>query len=362
MKYKIRKQRTVTCLITICLLCVLIAGCTKQEKVRTVKIVTEDVSEKYDLALVDIRDVKLSEDISCTYSQLNEQKLSFKVNGRKVAYVYVDEGSEVKAGDLVAELDIQDLEDEVFDLRSQILLNELKVSQNQELVDFYDSRINSSQFSLAAKEDYILLKEDCQEKIINYNSSIDYANEKIEKDLQIIDDSKLYAGMDGTVSSIKEDLSDWTSTTGTVVMTIIDTSVCAFKGVSRNAGNLLHTGDKAEVVMNGGNSFPVTVTDIDESGNVVFELDEPDYSLSIGARGTVSVLLEEREQVPSLPRATVYNTDEYYYVFTLTDEGVRELKKVEVGLVGNDYVEILSGIELNSSVILRQARTETPLF
>nr|MCR5685348.1 biotin/lipoyl-binding protein [Lachnospiraceae bacterium] len=349
-------------ILVICLSAGLLAGCGREEKARTVKIVTEDVSEKYDLALVDLRDVDLFETISCTYSQLNEQKLSFSVNGRRVAYVYADEGSEVRKGDLLAELDVSDLEDEVFEMNSSILQNELKLKQTQELIDFYDSRINSSRFSLAAKEDYILQKEDCEEKVIGYNSSIEYANERIEKDTAIIEASKLYAGMDGTVSSIKEDLAEWTSTSGTVVMTIIDTSVCAFIGNSEKAAQLLSTGDKAEVVMSNGNSYPVTVTDMDESGRVVFELDEPDYSLSIGARGNVSVLLDERKQVPSLPKATVYNTDEYYYVFTLSDDGVRELKKVEVGLMGNDYVEILSGIDLHSSVILRQARPENTLF
>jgi len=361
MRHRI-KRRGIAAFLVLCTAGLLLTGCGREEKAKTVKIVTEDVSDKYDLALVDIRDVKLMENITCTYSQLNEQKLSFTINGRRVAYVYVDEGSEVKAGDIVAELDVEDLEDEVFDLRSQIQVNELKLTQTQELIDFYDSRINSSKYSLAAKEDYILLKEECEENIIDYNSSIDYANERIEKDQEIIEASKLYAGMDGTVSSIKEDLDEWSSVAGTVVLTIIDTSVCAFKGVSANAGNLLKVGDKAEVATNSGNNLDVTVTDIDDSGNVVFELDEPDYSLAIGARGTVSVLLEEKEQVPSLPRATVYNTDEYYYVFQLNDEGVRELKKVEVGLIGNDYVEIVDGIELNSSVILRQARSEEPLF
>ena len=67
----------------------------------------------------------------------------------------------------------------------------------------------------------------------------------------------------------------------------------------------------------------------------------------------INQVIDRREQVLSVPRLTVFNTDEYYYVFTLSESGVRELQKVEVGLIGTDYVEILSGLELHSSVILR---------
>ena len=116
----------------------------------------------------------------------------------------------------------------------------------------------------------------------------------------------------------------------------------------------LKIGDRAEVELSNGTVYQVTVTSMDEeTGKIVLELDEPDFSLTMGTSGKVKLLLDKHEQVLALPRLTVYNTDEYYYVFTLSENGVRELQKVEVGLIGNDYVEILSGLELNSSVILR---------
>ena len=331
-----------------------LTGCGRGKERPTIKIATENVFDKYDLALAQIRDVDLVKSISCTYTQLNEEKLKFKIGGLRVAHVYVEEGQEVKEGDLIAELDVSSQEKDLFDQQTAIREAELLIKQHNEMIDYYDSRISSPSVSLAAKEEYILSKEKCEESIITSNRRIEYSNNQIEKDQYIIDNACIYAGMDGTVLSMKENLEDWTASKDTTAVTIVDTGVCAFQATDPEAIEYLKVGDDATVELSNEKTYPVTVTQIDaETGKIVLELDEPDYSLTMGTSGMVKLLLEKHEQVLALPRLTVYNTDDYYYVFTLSDNGVRELKKVEVGIVGNDYVEILSGIEPNSSVILR---------
>ena len=347
-------QRTAGLVAAALVLTVSLSGCGRGKERPTVKIATENVFDKYDLALAQIKDVELIKSINCTYSQLSEEKLKFKIAGFKVAHVYAEEGQDVKAGDLIAELDVSSKEKDLFDLESSIRESELEIQQQNEMIDFYESRINSPSVSLAAKEDYILSKEKCEENIITANKKIDYCNKQIEKDRYIIENSCIYAGIDGTVLSIKEGIEDWTSSTDSTAVTIVDTSVCAFVADDKDAVQYLETGDAAEVELSNQKTYSVTVTQIDEeTGKIVLELDEPDFSLTMGTSGIVKLLLDKHEQVLALPRLTVYNTDEYYYVFTLSDSGVRELQKVEVGLIGNDYVEILSGIEPNSSVILR---------
>lgn len=331
-----------------------LTGCGRGKARPTIKIATENVFDKYDLALAQIRDVELIKTISCTYSQLKEEKLAFAINGLKVAHVYVEEGQDVKAGDLIAELDVSSREKSLFDMQSTIRERELDIKQQNEMIEFYDSRIASPSVSLAAKEEYVLAREKCEENIIASNKRIDYCNNQIEKDRYMIENSCIYAGMDGTVLSIREGIEDWTSNSASTAVTIVDTSVCAFKATDPEATEYLSIGDRAEVETSNGTVYQVTVTSLDdETGKIVLELDEPDFSLSMGASGKVKLLLDSREQVLALPRLTVYNTDEYYYVFTLSENGVRELQKVEVGLIGNDYVEIKSGVEMNSSVILR---------
>ncbi len=335
-------------------LAILLTGCGRGKERPALRIATDNVFDKYDLALAQIKDVELIKSINCTYSQLNEEKLKFKIGGFRVAHIYAEEGQDVKAGDLIAELDVSNKEKEVFDLQSSIRESELEIQQENEMIEFYDSRINSPSVSLAAKEDYILSREKSEENIISAQKKIDYYTKQIEKDQYIIENSCIYAGIDGTVLSMKEGIEDWTSSTDSVAVTIVDTSVCAFIATDPEAVEYLEKGDVAVVEVSNQKTYQVTVSQIDdETGKIVLELDEPDFSLSMGTNGMVKLMLDKHEQVLALPRLTVYNTDEYYYVFTLSENGVRELQKVEVGLIGNDYVEILSGVEPNSSVILR---------
>ena len=86
---------------------------------------------------------------------------------------------------------------------------------------------------------------------------------------------------------------------------------------------------------------------------MIFELDEPDYSINIGTRANVTLVLESAEQVLAVPRICLHETEGRYYVYRLTEDGVREPVDVEVGLIGNNYAEITGGIELYTSVIAR---------
>ena len=91
-----------------------------------------------------------------------------------------------------------------------------------------------------------------------------------------------------------------------------------------------------------------------EKGRIVFDLDEPDYSISVGTRASIYLVVESKKQVLAVPRVAVYGSEENgYYVYVLTDDGVRETVDVQVGLIGNNYIEILGGIEMYTSVIVR---------
>ena len=334
----------------------LLGGCLfgKGDRRPSIKVVTGDVADQYDLAIADIRDVQLIGTIACTYAQLREDSLKFDIDGYRVRNVFVKEGQDVKEGDLIAELDVSRVETEIFNMEAELRELELSVRQTGEMIDFYDSRINSSAYSLAAKEEYIMSKEACEEELISYRTQIEYDTKQLEKDRDIIEHSKLYSTMDGTVSWIRESIMDWTSNKNSSVFTIIDASVCAFQATDSKAVEYLKVGDRSEIILGNGATYPATVISVDpETFKIIFELDEPDFSISVGTRGTINQVLDSREQVLSVPRMTVFNTDEYYYVFKLSDTGVRELQKIEVGLVGTDYVEVLSGLELHSSVILR---------
>ncbi|MCQ2496782.1 MAG: biotin/lipoyl-binding protein [Lachnospiraceae bacterium] len=351
------KLRTAGIAAAVCTVSLALAGCgilPGEEEAHKIQIVKESVENEYDLAMCEKRDVVLTDTVSCQYKQLAEENLSFAEGGKRVAYVYVKEGDEVKAGDLLVKLDIEGYENGLIDMEEMIKVARLTISQADEQIRFYESRINSEETNLLDKENYLKKLREVRSEKTEAENVIEYAEGEIERYRAEIEGGTLVAGIDGTVSYIAKGLVGSTTLPNMRIMTIMDSSACGFQAQDRDAAGYMKVGESYEVVTNNGNAYPVTATQIEpDTGKLVFELDEPDYSISVGTRGNIAVVLGTAEQVPSVPRISVYSADDYSYVYLINENGVREMRKVEIGLQGNNYVEIKSGINLLDSVILR---------
>lgn len=351
---RIRKIAAVAmCIVTALCACMGCGLIPNEEAEHKVKIMSQDVSEKYDLAMVDVGDVMLSKIVTCTYSQLNEIKLYFPISGYKVSSVYVHEGDPVSAGDLLATLDVSKLEDENLTLSQQIREDELAIEQANEMIAFYDSRISNSSIGLRDKEVYKLSRQEYEAAVATYEKAINHSRERIEHNEGIISQANLYSEVDGTVYYVKDDLQGSTPGEDTLVMKLLDSSACAFTANDKVASEYLEIGTPVTIVVANTTEYPATLVEKGEKGYMIFELDEPDYTISVGTRASIMHIVDTREQVLRLPRIAVYSTDSFSYVYTLSEDGIREMTPVEIGLAGDSYVEILGGIGMYTSVILR---------
>jgi len=168
------------------------------------------------------------------------------------------------------------------------------------------------------------------------------------------EDSIIYAGMDGTVSYVKSQLEGSISVKDETAIKVIDSSECAFRLEDPEGSNYYLEGDKVTIV-NSIDSKKIYETTVlpkgEEEGIIYFQLDSPDFELSVGSRGTTTVVLEERKDVLALPSIAVHKTDEYYYVYYIDDNGIRSIKEIEIGLIGDDLIEITDGLALDDVVV-----------
>ena len=337
---------------------VLLSGCgSGEDETHSIAIVRESIDDEYDLTHIEKRDVVKTESISCTYSQLREENLSFSVGDKTVAFVYVNEGDEVKPGDLVAKLDVASLETENINMREQIERNDLLMAQADEMIEFYEKKIETPGISLSSKENYLSKLQKLREKRRTYSDENDFNRIKISANEQQILVGSLYAGIEGNISFIKDNLVGSSTRAGETVITILDASVCGFQAMDRKACEYIEMGEKVDVVTNStGDVYGATVTAIDkDSSKITFELDQPDFTIAVGTRATVTVVQGEADNVWSLPKSCVFEADDFWFIYVLNDDGVREMRKVEIGLIGNDYIEITGGISENDTVILRKS-------
>lgn len=81
--------------------------------------------------------------------------------------------------------------------------------------------------------------------------------------------------------------------------------------------------------------------------------DSESVLLRPGAVCTVSVVLQQKEEAVAIPSAfVIYSEYEDEYRAILTSDGRTTTVKVQVGIIGDDLVEILSGIRENDCVML----------
>ena len=360
MKKSNNRKRLIKMTALLCASSVFFNGCglfPGEEEEHSIAIVRESMADDYNVVNCEKRDVILTSTVSCSYTQLMEENLSFPVGDKRVAFVYVNEGDEVKAGDLLAKLDVEQLETDNVSMQEEIEKNEFLIKQTDEMIEFYEGRITSAALSLAAKESYLTKLQKLREKRRNYNDDNEFDRIKISANEQQITAGSLYAGIDGNISFIKNNLAGSNANAQEKVITILNASVCGFQTNDRYAVDYINVGDRVSVDVNSSDiSYDATVTSVDKDAyKIVYELDQPDYSIQMGTRGKVTVVRGEAKNVWALPKSCVFQTDEFAYVYILNDDGVREMRKITVGLIGDDYVEITGGISEKETVILRQS-------
>ena len=352
---KIIKLASILCASSIFLGgCGLFAG---EEETHSISIVKENIQDEYDLVYGEIRDVIKTGTISCTYRQLKEEELSFPVGDKTVAFVYVNEGDEVSAGDLLAKLDVAGLEQENVTMAEEIERNDLLIKQAEELIEFYEEKLSKPGISLSTKEGYLSKLQKAREKKRNYTDDNEFDRIKISANEQQIALGCLYAGIDGNISYIKDNLEGTTANAGEKVISILNSSAIGFQATDKKAIEFMSVGDKVVIETTlTEQKYDATVTSIEkDTAKIAFELDEPDFSIAVGTRGKITVVRERADGALSLPNICIYGADDFNYVYVLNSDGIREMRKITVGVVGDEFTEILEGLSAEDSVILRRS-------
>jgi multidrug efflux pump subunit AcrA (membrane-fusion protein) len=66
---------------------------------------------------------------------------------------------------------------------------------------------------------------------------------------------------------------------------------------------------------------------------------------------TVSLVTQTRADVPVIPRVSVINTYGSWIVFTIDDDGIARRHEVELGIENEEFIEVLSGVNLGDRIV-----------
>ncbi len=348
----------------------LFSGCgttVVQEENSKVAEITQQESP-YLLKEVVVSDVVLSDTIRCKYQEADSTDVLFAESDRKITAVYVKKGDLVEKGQLLFEFEGAEQSDEAERLqyeisRNETLLSFLDINENYERSEIWWNYVYKQDGSEEATERL-------QKSLDSIGRSYEYAREDYEDAINVakrrlaeieteVSTSRVYAPMDGRVKEILEDMVGTRTKADGVAMTLVDNTRSVFEVGGTSRAGFFPDGVPVTMQLGSGkNAVNVQVIPYNRenwTSKMFFELVDSDENPVIqkGSFGTITLELDRREQVLAVSKQVIHKSGDSSYVYVLGENDIREIRWVEVGLEGNELVEIISGLSEGESVILR---------
>lgn len=321
----------------------------------------KDDSIEYSFAYAKRGDLIESVNVVSTYTAVNTEDYCFDRDGKKYSGIFVNVGDKVEKGTLLAELDMEETKDKLEKLKKE--KNELELDleflkrEKELMVERNDlltqTATKAESMELCSTEeiaaDYDIEIKDRQCELENVQAGIESLSAEIEE-------GRLYAGMDGTVTFVKNISEGSTTIKGVRVVTLGDVENSYFKASTRHT-NILVPGFEGFVTI-GDEEYKVRVIDASERGikvsgnDVYFEVLQDVFTLSEGDKGTFELELTRLENVIYVPSEAVSFIGDKAVVFYLNEDGIRTYREVEVGSNVNKQTQIIRGVNEGDQLII----------
>ena len=310
----------------------------------------------------------LTKDFNCRYEQTKEQTVAFPEGGKKIEKIYVREGDYVKQGDILAEVSIGSLDEEIAALEYKMKKEALQ-KQYLDIHEEFDLR--GSYYALAygskCEEEDV---EEQEERDADIKESYQYQREDLSDEAEFdaaelaklkkeLAGSRIYASMSGMVYSVKSNLEGTISKKDEVIMTIIDGNNGVFAMEEPEYADRFTKDEILDMDVAYGSAkglYQVVPYNMENWGEKqyfsIFDGPEND-GIEMDTMGTISVTLDDRENVLMLPNTCVFDADGKNYVYILDENNMKTVCWIEIGLEGDDYTEIVSGLKEGDTVVRR---------
>jgi len=321
---------------------------------------------------------------NATLAAFEEADLFAKVTGY-LSDVRVDIGDHVKAGQVLAVIDIPELEQQLAEDQAQLASKQSALETARRQVDH--DRANRTLQDITLKRQEALFKDQwvpaqmvdqtrADAAVAKANvgvakanrtlaaHQIDLAAATVEKTKALLAYSQIVAPFDGVVARRLVNRGDLvqapTGTLMTPLFTVqrIDT-IRVFCDVPENDVPLVHIGDPAIVKPSGleGKPFIGKVTRYSlrldpETRNMRTEIDlpNPEERLYPGMYAQVSLEMNRRPDVLTVPAAAVGSDGDGSFVNTIADNRITRLA-VRTGLTDNGRIEVTAGLSEGTPVV-----------
>lgn len=348
----------------------------------------EPAKIKYEMAEVVRGTIVNSVKGGASFQSLNEQDLSFKDPENPLKSFKVKAGDKVKRGDVLAELELGDIEldikvAELEVQKARLQLNELQTKQNSKyLIEQarlnvikaeMNHKVNQTKLSAIELEQAKLrvkeLEENPDKAYLIEKAKLELAEKSIEVEYlrQKRENSRLVAPFDGEIVFVSNQAVGEELEANQPLVTIVDPSKLTLIHTASDEKNLAEvaTGMPVEIKIEGAalqgkvvqtprnlpNDLPESLKELYQRSLII----EPNQMPAAAARGktaTIEIVLQRKENALIIPRSALREFSGRHFVHLLDGTTKREVD-VEVGIMTPTEVEIVKGLKEKDRVILK---------
>ncbi len=344
-------KRMISLLLTVLLALLPLSGCfllPEEETPPVLAVLDEETAETYQFSYVTRGDLEKWASITCRFQSLQQEHLTFGYDGRAVGAVHVAVGDDVEPGQLLAELENEELDADLAAAETALanLGQELESARsNLEIVR------NSADLSWQT--------EQYQAKVSRLEEDYYIAQLRVNE-LQSQKQSEcIYAGIEGTVSYVRS--YNYSDPENDYIVISDRGDACFYADTehydSMPAGMevVLSTdeGDVTCVVTDAAElGFPAPTVSDKGTSRVYFVPTTELAMMTDSSKAKLELLLDSRSDVLIVQARAVFFAGGQAYVYYENENGVREAKPVEVGLKITGKYEVLSGLTEGEALIV----------
>jgi len=338
----------------------------EEEVLPSAPVINPYEGDPFTTCLVERGNVVETKRVSCSYLAVKEETLRFTLGGEVIDEVFVQVGSIVKAGDVLAQLDMGTIDQEIESCKDNIELLEMQLSHGYTDRALAADRQSDYRATLTEEE------KDGTQTVAEVTIGYDSQNQQIANNLavyrmrleELLEEQKerqIIATIDGAVTKIAPYESGDLSSKQQDFITVSDSSTSAFVGNAREK-DLFKEGDEVVLVAKdteyAATVVSPTVFGIEDAGKVdgyyyyYFKLVNPEYELEEGDTASISVVTREAVEVLWLPDTAINYKGDVPIVYYENEDGIRDIKEITIGLAADHRVEIVSGLAEGDSVII----------
>lgn len=337
---------------TMCLLILTFTGCgllREEEEVKNQITIPSYDASGASFGYVKRGDLENAETLFLKLTTTEEQELCFGVSGISIDKVYVKEGDRVSAGQLLAELQSDDIKNEITSLEAKKETIALDIQHTKQLLEETRQRKEYIEEKENARQETIGRYQLLLQQLDNDMQETEGARKEQESKLK---KHRIYADIDGTVAKVVRYGGGFLSDEKQAFLTL-QSAARQFSGNTK-AENDFEKGQKVILILN-EEEYPAQIlraeraegaTEVDVCLQEGYSVPEDcTYGELLWSTGVVKAALY-------VPKNAIVTVGEKNYVYKMGEDGFADPVEIQTGTVNADYVQIMAGVEQDDTVML----------